>query len=360
VKHYARFLPNLIKQACCGLCMVLLSASPAHSQEFVAPLDLAAEQSPRMLSSPMLAVANAGSRLVAVGLRGSIIVSDDQGKTWIQAQVPVSTDLVALSFVSAQEGWAVGHGGVVLHTRDGGMTWEKQLDGVKASQIAVDFYTHNPEQVAGAEDFLNKEKSLAVEGETQPFLDVYFSDAQHGYVVGTFNRIFATADGGNTWLPLMHRTDNPREWHFYSVVGQGGQLYLSGEQGHVWRLDPSSQHFVAIDTPYNGTLFGITVQPDGQVFAYGMRASFFRSSDQGQSWQRSSLPFTSNVIRVIALGNQHLLVVAQSGEVVQSLDDGQSFTPVALTSPMPYFGATLLGAGRLALTGAAGVRVEAL
>jgi len=358
VKHKARFFSNLVKPACYGLCVALLSAGPAHAQGFVAPLDLAAEQSPRMLSNPMLAVAHVGSRLVAVGLRGSIIVSDDQGKTWTQAKVPVSTDLVALSFASSQAGWAVGHGGVVLHTRDGGSTWEKQLDGVQASQLAVDFYTRNPERVVDAEGFLKKEKNLVVEGETQPFLDVYFSDDQHGYVVGTFNRIFATTDGGKTWLPLMHRTDNPQEWHFYSVTGQGGELYLSGEQGHVWRLEWSSQRFVAINTAYNGTLFGLTAQPDGQVFAYGMRGSFFRSSDQGKSWQRSSLPFTSNVMRVIALDDRRLLVVAQSGEVVQSQDDGQSFTPVALTSPMPYFGATSMGGGRLALAGAAGVRIE--
>ncbi len=360
MKHNARFFPNAIKHACYGLCLAVLSANPAHAEGFAAPLAVAAEQSPRMLISPMLAVANTGSRLVAVGLRGSIIVSDDQGKTWVQAQVPVSIDLVAVSFASAQAGWAVGHGGVVLHTSDGGTTWEKQLDGLQASKLAIDFYTANPEQIADAEGFLTKEQNLAVEQETQPFLDVYFADDQHGYVVGTFNRIFATADGGKSWQPLMHRTDNPQEWHFYSVDGKDGQVYLSGEQGRVWRLDTASQRFVAINTPYNGTLFGTAAQAGGQVFAYGMRGSFFRSSDQGQNWQRSTLPFTSNVMRVLALGNQRLLVVAQSGEVAQSRDDGQTFTAVPLASPMPYFGAALLDSAHLALAGAAGVRIEPL
>lgn len=363
MKQNARIFPHALKRVYCGLCVLLLSAHPASIalvQAFEAPLNVAAEHSPRMLTSPMLAVANAGSRLVAVGLRGSIIVSDDHGKTWVQAQVPVSIDLVAVSFVSTQSGWAVGHGGVVLHSSDGGMTWEKQLDGLQASKLAIDFYSRNLEQIADAEGFLTKEQSLAVEEETQPFLDVYFADDQHGYVVGTFNRIFATSDGGKTWMPLMHRSDNLQEWHFYSVSGKDGQVYLSGEQGRVWRLDPPSQRFVAINTPYNGTLFGITAQADGQVFAYGMRGSFFHSRDQGQTWQRSTLPFTSNVMRVIAVGDERLLVVAQSGEVVQSQDDGQTFSSVALSRPMPYFGAVLLDGGRLALAGAAGVRIEAL
>ena len=363
MKQNARFLYAAPTRVASALCVALLTALPASAvlaQAFEAPLQVPAEHSPRMLTSPMLAVANAGTRLVAVGLRGSIIVSDDQGKTWQQAQVPVSIDLVAVTFVSAQSGWAVGHGGVVLHSSDGGLSWEKQLDGLQASKLAIDFYRQNPEQIEDAEGFLNKENNLAVDQETQPFLDVYFADDQHGYVVGTFNRIFATQDGGKTWAPLMHRSDNPQEWHFYSVSGQGGQLYLSGEQGRAWRLDPVSQRFVAINTPYNGTLFGITAGADGQVYAYGMRGSFFRSSDQGQSWQRSTLPFTSNVMRVISLGGKRLLVVAQSGEVVQSQDDGQTFVPMPLASPMPYFGAALLDSGHLALAGALGVRVETL
>lgn len=363
MKQNARFSCSALKRVCCAVCVALLSAHPtgaALAQGFEAPLSVAAEHTPRMLTSPMLAVANAGSRLVAVGLRGSIIVSDDSGKTWVQAQVPVSIDLVAVTFASAQSGWAVGHGGVVLHSSDGGMTWEKQLDGLQASKLAIDFYTRNPEQIADAEGYLSKEKNLAVEQETQPFLDVYFADDRHGFVVGTFNRIFATEDGGKTWAPLMHRSGNPQEWHFYSVSGNDGQVYLSGEQGRVWRLDQTSQQFVAINTPYNGTLFGITALADGHVFAYGMRGSFFHSSDQGQTWQRSTLPFTSNVMRVIAAGEKRLLVVAQSGQVVQSQDGGQTFSPVTLNSPMPYFGAVLLDKGRLALAGAAGVRIEAL
>ncbi|MDR6575882.1 YCF48-related protein [Pseudomonas extremaustralis] len=363
MKQKARFFPNALKRTYCALCVALLSASPACvvlAQAFEAPLNVAAEHSPRMLTSPMLAVASAGSRLVAVGLRGSIIVSNDQGKTWVQAQVPVSIDLVAVTFASAQSGWAVGHGGIVLHSSDGGMTWEKQLDGLQASKLAIDFYSRNPEHIADAAGFLTKENNLAVEEETQPFLDVYFADDQHGYVVGTFNRIFATQDGGKTWAPLMHRSGNPQEWHFYSVSGNNGQVYLSGEQGRVWRLDQTSQEFVAINTPYNGTLFGITAQANGQVYAYGMRGSFFHSSDQGQTWQRSKLPFASNVMRVISSGNKRLLVVAQSGEIVQSQDDGQTFSPVPLTNPMQYFGAALLDSSHLALAGALGVRIEAL
>lgn len=336
-----------------------LSLATPVAQAFESPLQVPAIHSERMAASPMLAVASAGERLVSVGLRGAILVSDDQGRSWSQAQVPVSVDLVAVAFANATQGWAVGHGGVVLHSDDAGATWQKQLDGLQASKLAIDFYTANAGQVEDSAGYLDKEQRLAVDRETQPFLDVYFADELHGYVVGTFNRIFATRDGGRSWSPQMHLTNNPQEWHFYSVTGRNGQLYLSGEQGHVWRRDAQSERFVSIDTPYNGTLFGVTATED-EIYAYGMRGSFFRSADKGQSWSRITLPLGSNLMRVLPLGAQRLLVVAQSGEAMLSDDGAKTFKPLRLSQPMPYYGAALLGDNRLALAGALGTRVEDL
>ncbi|AOE86760.1 WD40/YVTN/BNR-like repeat-containing protein [Pseudomonas sp. TCU-HL1] len=337
---------------------LLVAGAPALA--FEPPLEVPAMRSDRLAGSPMLAVTSVGSRLVAVGLRGVILVSDDQGKTWTQAQVPVSVDLVAVTFPSANQGWAVGHGGVVLHSQDGGLTWEKQLDGLMASKLAIDFYTSNPEHLAEAADLLAKEQNLAVDKETQPFLDVFFTDDLHGYVVGTFNRIFATEDGGQHWKPLMHLTDNPQEWHFYSIAGAGDQLFISGEQGRVWRHDLQSNRFVSIDTPYNGTLFGIVPAAHDQLFAYGMRGSFFRSSDQGMSWERVPLPVNSNVVRVLPYGQDRLLVIAQSGEVLVSSDGARSFKALPQSSQIPLFGATMVDEKRMALVGPLGVRVEGL
>src|SRR5437868_2175092 len=95
----------------------LLSASLGGA--FVHPSDEPALISALAARSPLLAIERAGNRVVAVGLRGHIVYSDDSGATWRQALVPVSVDLLGVSFPSPKVGWAVGHGGVVLATRDG-------------------------------------------------------------------------------------------------------------------------------------------------------------------------------------------------------------------------------------------------
>jgi hypothetical protein len=71
------------------------------------------------------------NRMVTAASAATFLYSDD-GKTWVQAEVPLSSDLTARPFPSAQQGWAVGHEGVDPAHRDGGATWSKQLDGKQA------------------------------------------------------------------------------------------------------------------------------------------------------------------------------------------------------------------------------------
>src|SRR5882762_6618150 len=62
----------------------------------------------------LLSGAQAGTRVVAVGERGVVALSDDGGTTWRQAPCPVSVTLTMVRFADDRHGVAVGHGGTVL------------------------------------------------------------------------------------------------------------------------------------------------------------------------------------------------------------------------------------------------------
>ena len=110
---------------------------------FQDPLALPAQASAFAHRSLLQGAARAGTRLVAVGQRGHIVHSDDDGASWKQASVPVSSDLTAVRFVNENRGWAVGHDGVVLHSADGGRNWTLQLDGRRANQLVVFIREHH-------------------------------------------------------------------------------------------------------------------------------------------------------------------------------------------------------------------------
>lgn len=362
MSRYSKFVPDQARYSRRGFLrsMALLGAASAMpwASAFESPLQQSAMRSDLIARSILLGVAFTGSRIVAVGLRGNILFSDDQGGTWTQADVPVSTDLVAVSFPSQHKGWVVGHGGVVLHSTDGGASWQKQLDGFEASRLAVAYYEQQAASSPDLQVFLEREKMLVVEGETQPFLDLFFVDDQLGYVVGTFNRIFRTTDGGRTWQPLMHLTDNPGELHFYAVKGAGKSLYLAGEQGKVWSLDAARDCFTPLDTPYDGTLFGLLALPDDALFVYGMRGNMFFKPGADAAWEKLKSPAAAGITGALSLPGGGLLIVDQAGGIARSDGADRDFTALTVADPMPYFSVALLPDDKVVVVGAAGVRVE--
>src|SRR4051812_6883490 len=116
--------------AALAACMQLACPSRAAVTPAPAALTQPSILSAKASGAAMLALAQAGARLVAVGERGIVLLSDDNGKSWRQVATPVQVSLAAVQFVNEQSGWAVGHLGVVLHTADGGQTWRKQFDGI--------------------------------------------------------------------------------------------------------------------------------------------------------------------------------------------------------------------------------------
>lgn len=115
-----------------------LIALPAYAAPsgFVDPLDQPARASVLASRALINGVARAGPRLVAVGQRGHVLYSDNDGAAWLQAAVPLSSDLAAVTFTDARHGWAVGHDAVVLHSADGGASWRRADTGTQTGLTA--------------------------------------------------------------------------------------------------------------------------------------------------------------------------------------------------------------------------------
>jgi photosystem II stability/assembly factor-like uncharacterized protein len=345
------------------LSALALTAAPLASNAFQGPLETPAEKSALAQRSLLNGIALAGKRLVAVGQRGHILYSDDQGKHWIQAGVPVSSDLTAVSFPSPRMGWAVGQDGVVLATTDGGTTWIKQLDGNAAAQIMKDYYAAHPslDMPGGTEALAQLQADvgrIAEEGADKPFLDVWFENESTGYVVGLFNLIFRTTDGGKSWTPLFDRTENPKRLHFYAIHPVGDDLYLAGEQGMVLRFDKATQRFSAVSIDYKGTFFGIT-DSGSAVLVFGLRGNVFRSDDRGAHWQKVDTGVKVAITAATHTADGRIVLVSQAGHVLLSADDGKSFVQVQVDR-VPASAVISVAPQEFVIAGARGVHVKSI
>lgn len=341
----------------------MLLAAPTFSVNaagtFQDVLDIPAVKTPLAARTLYNGVALAGERLVTVGQRGHVLYSDDQGKSWVQAAVPVSSDLVAVHFPSPQKGWAVGHDGVVLHTVDAGATWTKQLDGRAAVGILSGYYAAHPPTGPDAVRAMKDIRQTIEAGANKPFLDVWFETDSSGYIVGAFNLIFHTADGGKSWEPLLDRSENVKRLHIYAIRPVGEALYLCGEQGMVLKLERKTGRFRGVATSYKGTLFGVTGKP-GAVIAFGLRGNVFRSTDGGAHWQKIETGVSATLTGGTLTDDGRIVLVSQGGEVLVSGDGGASFRPVKVKQPFPATGVVALDNQSLMLAGLRGMKKQPL
>lgn len=304
----------------------VLAALPGNT--FVEPLSRPAPHRAVLAKSQLTALTQVGQRLFAAGRHGMIAASVDGGASWKQQAVPVESDLVAINFATPLDGWAVGHDGVVLSSKDGGSSWVKRFDGHSLAALIEAYYRRELAAHPGDAPLaaaLAQARQLVSDGADKPLLDVWFRDERHGYIVGAFNLIIVTEDGGASWTPWLDRTDNPDGLHLNAVRGTADDVYIAGERGLVRRLDAGKQRFVALASPYNGSFFGLVIEGDDLV-VFGLQGRAFRSGDKGASW----LPLATDTRATLSggafLADGRLAMVGDDGYVLLANGPGTSFS----------------------------------
>lgn len=314
---------------------VLCTLAPAQAD----PVDHPADLEPMAQRSLLLDVARAAKRLVAVGERGHVLLSDDDGKTWAQAAaVPSRTMLTGVCFTDASHGWAVGHDEIILATQDGGRSWRR------------DHYA--PES-------------------QQPLLDILCVDAQHVIAVGAYGSYFDTTDGGAHWnarkfthQPLQPPPkaaaaadeDIPPDYHLNRIVAAGNALFIAAEAGQVYRSADAGATWVSLPSPYNGSLFGLLPLQDGALLAFGLRGNLFLTRDAGVTWTKLASGTNAMLTDGLQLGDGTIALVGLSGAVVVSRDGGASFMLEEQPDRKGLSAALAVGAEQIVAVGESGAR----
>lgn len=288
-----------------------------------------------------------GNRVIAVGDRSYILVSDDNGESWRRAKAPPGPLLSAVTFVDAKLGWAVGHDSVILGTSDGGETWTKQF---------------------------------SAESEQRPLLDVLFLDAQNGFAVGAYGAFYATEDGGKTWnarqlvppppapargkapaaatgrsATAQDQTDEDR--HLNAIVKLAdGKLLVVGEAGKMARSDDSGKTWSRVEAPYKGSFFGAVQAQDGSVIVFGLRGRIYRADSNLKTWKQIENASVATLMGGSVLPDGTLVIAGAAGTILVSRDNGQSFSRFDSGTTRAFSKALLGGPNSVLALGEAGAR----
>jgi photosystem II stability/assembly factor-like uncharacterized protein len=263
-------------------------------------------------------------RLVAVGERGHVLISEDGGASWRQVEVPTKAMLTAVAFVDNQVGVAVGHDSVILRTTDSGETWARVYS--------------------------------APEDES-PFFDVWFADADNGIAIGAYGSFYRTSDGGLNWdfEPL-----GDADWHLHELArADNGMLYMAAEAGMAYRSDDDGETWTELPSPYEGSFFGVLPLDDAVLF-FGLRGHLFRSDDAGEDWQEIPTETEALLTNGIRLADGTVVVVGLGGAVLISTDGGRTFSFHQQAGRRGISAVVETANGSLLLVGEFGVRIATI
>lgn len=139
-----------------------------------------------------------------------ILRTDDGGESWtLQAGEDQVGPLIQQVYFSDESiGTAVGNGATIIHTRDGGESWDDV----------------SPAELSGH------------------ITSMDFVDADRGWAASNGGLIVGTDDGGQSWQELTELSETISGLSFIDadhgwVATRGGEIYVSDDGGTQWQLE---------------------------------------------------------------------------------------------------------------------------
>jgi photosystem II stability/assembly factor-like uncharacterized protein len=246
-----------------------------------------------------------------------------QTGTWVRQKAGTMTWLRSVFFVSPNRGWAAGGKGTVLSTDDGGKTW-------KVSYTSFDDVVRDV--------FFTDERNGWLVCEANPYR-LKTRDDPRAYLM-------KTTDGGNKWTRVDVTREEPGRADSVdpkggppvanavdailvrAVFSRGGRGWTFGEAGVIFATRDAGVTWTRLTSPTRHLLLGGTFVDDDRGWVVGAGATIIQTSDGGDTWYQSTLPDVDKSIRFNATSffdNRAGWAVGSAGSVYHTTNGGRTW-----------------------------------
>ena len=292
------------------------------------------------------AVRSAG-HVLAAGDYGTFVRTSNSGATWTPGSKGFIAQLQYATFTDARHGWAVGKDeqssiADIYATSNGGTTWKRQLSDDSMNWFGgVAFVNATNGWAVGWGGSITATTNGGGVWQTQvapgwPAINynaVACTNTMHAWAAGDGSAVAnvnlkGTSDGGAHWYPIASGTtaqinditfaDAQRGW----LVGDGGAISASSDYGVTWTAQTSTT---------NEDLHGVDFAGDLHGWAVGDNGTIVATSNGGTTWAAQTSNTTDELQSVAFVSATRGWAVSSNGAVLTTADGGTHW--VAATSP---------------------------
>ncbi len=243
---------------------------------------------------------SSGTKLLAVGLGGQITFTEDGGATWgHRAQKAPRDFLTAIQFVDFRTGYLCAGDGVWKST-NAGTDWAATPTPAGSILYDLFFIDANTGWAVGGSGRILKTVNGGTSWTTQTsgvadqLTAVYFTDATHGWAAGRNGRLLWTNTGGTTWNATTLGAEAFAAIDFFgsdlgAVVGSNGAVYVTSNgstNGGTWIAGGSTGsagtlHLDAVDYAAANALY---IGGSRRTILAAGDATMLKSTNGGGAW----------------------------------------------------------------------------
>ena len=266
----------------------------------------------------------------AVGEGGAIIKTTNGGERWIWFESGVENILKTVWSVDGQRVIAAGDGGIILISEDGGETWNTLPSGITDNIWNMQMITAEIGWMVGEGSTALKTTDAGLTWlqqpmphTTLPYWDISFADTNYGYIAGNSATILKTTNGGTDWQ-IQTAGDYRSLFTVYAfdslkviAGGLAGKMVITTNGGNTWTQFPNvgAGNFNRIK--FLDSMDGFAVSTAGN----------FQTTDGGYTWiDRSDLHNQYGTWNIDFAEIQNGYIVGAKMWIIKTSDAGVNWT----------------------------------
>jgi len=247
-----------------------------------------------------------GDRGISVGRDGLTFRLNVIEQKW--ERLSYTAPLYSVYFVDTQHGWATGERGMILHTKNGGESWEFQQTDSLVEYYDMHFVNAEVGWVVGQKGTIMKTENGGNDwinqhhGERLDFTSISIIDAQTGWLLGYSNghfNLLRTTNGGDTWIKkdslltirlrnivftdynhgwLMgnYLTNNYHDWY--------GVISGTVDGGNTWNRDTLDFKSYLTSFTFVDSMTGWVAGTDRESTSFPYEGIVLKTEDGGITW----------------------------------------------------------------------------